>query len=39
MYDLWIYEHTKFKFFHYFENYKSSVTKTTEPSELNVRLS
>ena len=34
-----LYQHTKFRSFHCFENYRSSVTKTTVTSELNVRLS
>ena len=34
-----LYQHTEFRFFHCFENYKSSVTKTTVTCEPNVRLS
>ena len=34
-----LYQHTNFRFFYCFENYKSSVTKTTVTCELNVRLS
>jgi len=33
-----LYQHTKFRFFHCFENYKSSVTKTTVTCELKIRL-
>ena len=34
-----LYQHREFRLFHCFENYKSSVSKTTVICELNVRLS
>lgn len=33
-----LYQYIKLRFSHCFENYKSSVTKTTISCELNVRL-